>query len=163
MTDKPISHSESRDPREFARSAVTILDGTIRWTIAEAGHMARWIYGSLFSLNVAGAAACVALEIGEFYKAWTAGFMLLGTFFILLGGVSTAKQLSLVGEEMARTMRYWLTVAERNQRDVEIEQALEQELGKVVGSQRMDARFMWLSFVSFVLGMTGVAAGIVVR
>jgi hypothetical protein len=86
MTEKPVPESESGEPREFARSAVTILDGTIRWTIAEAGHMARWIYGSLFSLNVAGAAACVALQIGEIYKAWTAGFMLLGTFFILLGG-----------------------------------------------------------------------------
>lgn len=161
----PAPRSQESDPAatEAAKAVLLVLDGTIRISLAEAGQMARWIFGSLFTLNMAGAAACVALQIGPSYKIAAAGFMLIGMFAILAGGLSTARKIVASGREIAQAMRYWLMVLERQERDAGREAQIEEAIRLTVREQRLVVVFIWISGLAFVAGMVAVALGIIAR
>jgi hypothetical protein len=148
---------------DTARTVVQVLDGAVRDTLAEAAWLARWIYGSLFTLNMAGSAACFAIEIGPIYKLTAAGLMLIGFAVILCGGIIKARKAIASGRELARTMLYWLAVIEGHARDKTHELRLEQAIFLASERQRLGLMFVLVSSISFLSGLVAIAFGIAAR
>lgn len=151
---------KTEDDLRVAWSAVTVLGAAARLGVAEANHMARWIYGSLFSLNAAGAATCVALEVSRPFKLMGAICFLSGIFFALLSGARNGRVMARSAQVMNSALEYWIDVQSGQERNPDREAEQAQAIATAGEGTKAANRFMWLSFSGFVLGVLVISFGI---
>lgn len=141
------------DDQRLAKSAITILDASARLDMAEANHMTRWIYGSLFSLNVAGAAAGVTLQVSQVARLVAATSFVSGIFLVLFAGIRSSRALLDSADEMTEALKYWVNVETTNNRNQYYEEHQSRSLEKLRHLRRRMNVPMWLSFFCFAIGI----------
>lgn len=150
----------TEDDQRLARNAVSILDAAVRVGVAEANNMARWIYASLFSLNMAGGAAGVSLALSRELKFLTATLFIAGIFFVLLSGLSSRSAMMSTTRQMVAALDYWIEVENGRSRDQDRELAQTHLLEAAQSNTSKANHLLWLSIFSFTAGVAVIAYGL---